>query len=177
MALRLEEKKALVAEVHSAASSALAAVAAEYRGLTVAEMTELRRNARESGVYVRVVKNTLAKRAIEGTEFECLNEGLTGPLILVFSREDPGAAARLVRNFGKDHDKLVAKLIAIGGEVLPASELGRLADMPTLDQARGTLLGVLAAPGGKLVRLLAEPPASFARLLGAYRDQQPQTAS
>ncbi len=177
MALRLEEKKALVAEVNSVASSALLAVAAEYRGLTVAEMTELRRNARESGVYLRVVKNTLARRAIEGTEFECLNEGLSGPLILAFSQEDPGAAARLVKTFGKDHDKLVAKLIAIGGEVLPGSELSRLAELPTLDQARAILLGVLAAPGGKLVRLLAEPPASFARLLGAYRDQQPQTAS
>ena len=108
MALRLEDKKALVAEVAQVAASAHSAVAAEYRGLTVSEMTELRKQAREGGVYLRVVKNTLARRAVEGTDFECMQEGLQGPLVLAFSQEDPGAAARVVKAFAKDHDKLVA---------------------------------------------------------------------
>ncbi len=176
MALRLEEKKALIAEVNEVASAALSAVAAEYRGLTVVEMTELRKQARESGVYLRVVKNTLARRAVEGTEFECLKDSLTGPLILAFSTEDPGAAARLVKDFSKEHEKLVARLVAIGGELYPESDLTRLANLPTLDEGRAQLLGLLIAPASKLVRLLAEPPAQLARLLGAYRDQQPEPA-
>ncbi len=176
MALRLEEKKALIAEVNEVASAALSAVAAEYRGLTVVEMTELRQQARESGVYLRVVKNTLARRAVEGTQFECLKDSLTGPLILAFSTEDPGAAARLVKDFSKEHEKLVARLVAIGGVLYPESDLTRLANLPTLDEGRAQLLGLLIAPASKLVRLLAEPPAQLARLLGAYRDQQPEPA-
>ena len=172
MALRLEDKKALVAEVAQVAASAHSAVAAEYRGLTVSEMTELRKQARESGVYLRVVKNTLARRAVEGTDFECMQEGLQGPLVLAFSQEDPGAAARVVKAFAKDHDKLVAKLIAIGGAVLPSSDLERLASLPTLDEARAMLLGVMQAPASKLVRTLAEPAASLARVIAARQEQQ-----
>ncbi len=172
MALRLEDKKALVAEVAQVAASAHSAVAAEYRGLTVSEMTELRKQARESGVYLRVVKNTLARRAVEGTDFECMQEGLQGPLVLAFSQEDPGAAARVVKAFAKDHEKLVAKLIAVGGAVLPSSDLERLASLPTLDEARAMLLGVLQAPASKLVRTLAEPAASLARVIAARQEQQ-----
>ncbi|MGD1976235.1 MAG: 50S ribosomal protein L10 [Gammaproteobacteria bacterium] len=172
MALRLEDKKALVAEVAQVAASAHSAVAAEYRGLTVSEMTELRKQAREGGVYLRVVKNTLARRAVEGTDFECMQEGLQGPLVLAFSQEDPGAAARVVKAFAKDHDKLVAKLIAIGGAVLPSSDLERLASLPTLDEARAMLLGVMQAPASKLVRTLAEPAASLARVIAARQEQQ-----
>ncbi len=171
MALRLEAKKAVVAEVNAVAGAAISAVAAEYRGLTVAEMTELRREARDAGVYLRIVKNTLARRAVEGTEFECLRDGLTGPLLLAFSQEDPGAAARLVKSFAKDHDKLVARLVAVGGKALPGTELERLATLPTLDQARAMLLGLLQAPAVKFVRTLAELPAKLARLLAAYRDR------
>ena len=171
MALTLEAKKAVVAEVNAVAGTAYSAVAAEYRGLTVAEMTELRREARNGGVYLRIVKNTLARRALAGTEFECLRDGLTGPLLLVFSQEDPGAAARVVKSFAKDHDKLVAKLVAVGGKALPGTELERLATLPTLDQARAMFLGLLQAPAVKFVRTLAEPPAKLARLLAAYRDQ------
>jgi large subunit ribosomal protein L10 len=171
MALRLEDKKALVAEVKQAAETAHSAVAAEYRGLTVTEMTELRKQAREQGVYLRVVKNTLAKRAIEGTDFECMQEGLSGPLILAFSQEDPGSAARVFKAFAKDHERLVTRLVSIGGELLPAADLERLASLPTLDQARAMLLGALQAPAGKLVRTLNEPAAALARVLAARRDQ------
>ena len=136
MALRLEDKKAFVAEVNEVAGSALSAIAAEYRGLTVEEMTALRKDAREQGVYLRVVKNTLARRAFEGTDYECMNDTLKGPLILALSKEDPGAAARLVKGFAKEHDALKAVSLAIGGQVLPPSELGTLADLPNLDQAR-----------------------------------------
>jgi len=172
MALRLEDKKALVAEVNEVAAIALSGVAAEYRGMTVEQMTEFRAKARNEGVYVRVVKNTLAKRAIDGTEFECLADSLVGPIILAFSKEDPGAAARVVKDFAKDCEDLVTKAVAIGGEAYPASDLDRLAKLPTLDQARAQLLGLLQAPASKFVRTIAEPQAKFARLLAARRDQQ-----
>jgi len=167
MALRLEDKQALVEEVNAIAASAQSAVAAEYRGMTVAQVTELRAKARSAGVYVRVVKNTLAKRAVEGTEFACLKEALKGPLILAFSREDPGAAARVVKEFAKTNEKLVTRAVAIGGALYGAADLERLASLPTLDQARAMLLGVLSAPGAKLVRTLAEPAALVARVLAA----------
>lgn len=172
MALRLEDKKALVAEVNEVAASALSAIAADYRGMTVAQMTEFRAKARDEGVYVRVVKNTLAKRAVDGTEFECLADSLTGPIVLAFSKEDPGAAARVVKEFAKDCEELVTQIVAIGGEAYPASDLDRLAKLPTLDQARAQLLGLLQAPASKFVRTIAEPQAKFVRLLAAYRDQQ-----
>ncbi len=167
MALRLEDKQALVEEVNAIAASALSAIAAEYRGMSVAQITELRAKARSQGVYVRVVKNTLAKRAVEGTEFACLRETLKGPLILAFSREDPGAAARVFKDFAKGNDKLVTKAVAMGGVLYGPADLDRLASLPTLDQARAILLGVLQAPATKLVRTLAEPPALVARVLAA----------
>ena len=136
MVLRLEDKKALVAEVNEIATTSLAAIAAEYRGLTVAQMTKFRAKARSEGVYVRVIKNTLAKRAIEGTEFECLTGALEGPLLLAFSRQEPGAAARLVKEFARKNDALVAKAVAIGGDLYPSADIDRLARLPTLDGAR-----------------------------------------
>jgi large subunit ribosomal protein L10 len=172
MALRLADKQALVAEVNEVARSAHSAVAAEYRGLSVAQMTEFRAKARAEGVYVRVAKNTLAKRAIEGTEFECLGEVLRGPLVLAFSREDPGAAARLVKDFAKEHERLVTKAVAVGGSLYGAEDLDRLASLPNLDQARAMLLGVLNAPGGQLARTLAEAPAMLARVLNARGQQE-----
>ena len=172
MALRLEDKQALVAEVNGVAANALSGIAALYSGMTVAQMTDFRAKARNEGVYVRVVKNTLAKRAIDGTEFECLADSLVGPIMLAFSQEDPGAAARVVKDFAKDCEDLVTQAVAIGGEVYPASDLDRLAKLPTLDQARAQLLGLLQAPAGKFVRTIAEPQAKFVRLLAAYRDHQ-----
>ena len=172
MALRLEDKKALVSEVNAVAAKALSAVAAEYRGLTVDQMTNLRKEARESGVYVKVVKNTLARRAVEGTEFECLQDALTGPLLLAFSQEDLGAAARVVKSFAKKHEQLVTIGIAVDGQLLPASELDRLATLPTREQAIAMLLGVMKAPITKFVRTLAEPQAKLVRTIAAVRDQK-----
>lgn len=170
MALNIEQKKAVVAEVADAASNALAAVAAEYRGLTVEEMTELRAKAREDGVFLRVAKNTLVRRAVEGTEFECIQDSLTGPLLLAFSMDDPGAAARLVKDYSKSHDHLVVKLVAVGGKSYDASELDRLASLPTYDQAIAILMGVMKAPVEKFVRTLAEPHTKVVRTFAAVRD-------
>lgn len=172
MALRLEDKKALVAEVNATAAVALSAVAAEYSGLTVSQMTEFRAKARAQGVYIKVVKNTLAKRAIEGTEFECLKDVLQGPLVLAFSTEDPGSAARVVKDFAKGNAKLVTMAVAVGGKVYPAADLERLASLPTLDQARAILLGVFQAPATQLVRTLAEPSAMLVRTLAAYGEKK-----
>ncbi len=173
MALRLEDKKTFVKEVNAVAGDSLSAVAAEYRGLTVSQMTELRKEARSAGVYLRVVKNTLAKRAIEGTEFECMKETLKGPLLLAFAKEDPGAAARVIKDFAKEHDALKAVSLSAGGQLMPASDLSKLADLPTLDQARAMLLGLMMAPMTKLARTLAEPPAMLARTLSARGAQEP----
>ncbi len=172
MALRLEDKKAFVQEVNAVAGESITAVAAEYRGLTVAEMTALRKEARNAGVYLRVVKNTLARRAIEGTEFECMKDTLKGPLLLAFAKEDPGAAARVIKDFAREHDALKAVSLSTGGQLLEASEIGRIADLPTLDQARAMLLGVFMAPMTKLARTLAEPPAMLARTLSARGAQE-----
>jgi large subunit ribosomal protein L10 len=171
MPLNIEAKKAVVAEVSAVASQAQSAVAAEYRGLTVAEMTALRVAARNADVYLKVVKNTLAKRAVEGTTFECMQGSFKGPLVLAFSREDPGAAARVVKAFAKEHDKLVTVALSVGGELYGAGDLDRLASLPTLDEARATFLSVLQAPASQLVRTLAEPGAMLARTLQARGEQ------
>src|ERR1700724_2140698 len=176
MPLKLEDKQALVSEVGAVAAKAQSVIAAQYRGLTVAQMTELRSKARAQGVYMRVVKNTLARKALAGTSFESVGPKLKGPLVLAFSKDDPGAAARVVKDFAKGHEKLVATLVALGGQVLPAGELDRVASLPTREQALSMLLGVLKAPMTKLVRTLAEPPAKLARTLAAVRDQK-QAAS
>lgn len=170
MALNLEDKKALVAEVNAVAAKALSVVAAEYRGLTVAQMTDLRAKARAQGVYMRVVKNTLARKALAGTTFELVGPSLRGPLVLAFSNDDPGAAARVVKDFAKGNDKLVATLVSLGGQVLPGSALEQVASLPTREQALSMLLGVLKAPIEKFVRTLAEPQAKLARTLAAVRD-------
>jgi large subunit ribosomal protein L10 len=171
MPLNMEAKKAVVAEVGVVAAAAHSAVAADYRGLTVAEMNELRNAARDSDVYVRVVKNTLAKRAVAGTEFECMQDSFKGPVVLAFSRQDPASAARVIKGFAKDHDKLVPLSVAIGGAAYDASHLDRIASLPTLNEARGILLGTLLAPMGQLVRTLAEPGAMLARTLQARSEQ------
>jgi len=170
MALSIEQKKAVVAQVAEVAQRAVAAVAAEYRGLTVEDMTDLRAKARASGVYLKVAKNTLVRRAVEGTGFECMQESLTGPLLLAFSMEEPGAAARLVKDFIKSNDKLITKLVAVGGEVYDASELERLSSLPTYDQAIAMLMGVMKAPIEKFVRTLVEPHTKLVRSFAAVRD-------
>jgi len=176
MALSLAEKKTVVAEVSEVAGTALSAVAAEYTGITVGQMTELRAKAREQGVYMRVVKNTLARRAVEGTEFECMSEGLVGPLMLAFSIEDPGSAARVVKDFAKANEKLVVKFVSVGGEMLPASDIERLASLPTRDQALSMLMMVMKAPVEKLARTLNEVPGKLVRTVAAIRAEKEKTA-
>jgi large subunit ribosomal protein L10 len=168
--LNLEQKKAVVAEVAEVASTAYSAIAAEYRGLTVGEMTELRAKAREAGVYVRVVKNSLARRAVENTDFACMKEELTGPLVIAFSQEDPGAAARVIKDFAKDHSKLVVKVVSIGGKLLAVSDLEALSKMPTYEQAVSMLMAVMKAPVEKLARTINEVPGKLVRTVAAIRD-------
>lgn len=169
MGLRLEDKQAMVTEVQAVAQTAHSVVAAEYRGLTVSQLTGLRAKARQSGVWMRVVKNTLARRAVTGTPYECIAGRLKGPLILAFSKDDPGAAARVVKEFAKGNDKLVPTLVALGGQVYPAAEIDRVASLPTRAQALALLLGVMKAPVSKLVRTLAEPHAKLVRTVDAVR--------
>jgi large subunit ribosomal protein L10 len=169
MALRLEDKQAMVTEVQAVAQTAHSVVAAEYRGLTVTQLTGLRAKARQSGVYMRVVKNTLARKAVAGTPYECIAGSLKGPLILAFSKDDPGAAARVVKEFAKNNDKLVPTLVSLGGRVFPAADLDRVASLPTRAQALAILLGVLKAPISKLVRTLAEPHAKLVRTVAAVK--------
>ncbi len=164
MALGLEDKKAIVAEVQMAAQSALSAVVADSRGVTVAKMTELRKQARESGVWLRVVRNTLARRALEGTAYECLTETFVGPSIIAFSNEHPGAGARILKAFAKGNDKLELKAAAFEGNQI---SIDVLASLPTYDEAIAKLMSVMKeASAGKLVRTLA-----------AVRDQKEQEAA
>lgn len=172
MALNLDQKKAVVAEVAEVAANAHSAIAAEYIGLTVEDMTNLRVKARENNVYLRVVKNTLARRAFEGTDYECMSDAMVGPLVLAFSQEDPGAAARVISDFSKQNDKLVVKLVSIGGKLLAAGDIKRLADMPTKDQAISLLMAVMNAPIEKLARTINEVPGKLVRTVAAIRDQK-----
>lgn len=172
MALGLEDKKAIVADVNETAASALSLVIADSRGCTVGEMTELRKLARQANVYLRVVRNTLASRAVSGTEFECAQTAFKGPSLLGFSMEDPGAAARIFKEFAKTHGKFEVKALAVGGQLLGAEQLDRLATLPTREQALGMLAGVLQAPISKLARTLNEVPSGIARVLAAVRDQK-----
>ena len=172
MGLTLDAKKAIVEEVNSIAAVAPSAIAAEYIGLTVAEMNELRNAAREAGVHIKVVRNTLARRALENTQFECMRDNLVGPLLLVFSNDEPGSAAKVVRNFAKSNEKLEVKLVSLDGNLLEPSEINKLANLPSLDEARSMLLGLLSSPLTKFVRTISEPTSKFARVLGSKRDKQ-----
>ena len=172
MPLSLNEKKVVVAEVAEVAKDASSVVAAEFRGLNVAEMTEFRRQARAAGVYVRVVPNNLAKRAVETTDFECLREGLKGPLVLAFARDDPGAAARVVRDYRRTNQKFEVRLVAFGGRLVDPADIDTVANLPTWDEAIARLMAVLKAPVTKLARTLAEPHARLVRAMDAIRQQK-----
>lgn len=172
MALSFAQKEAIIAEVAEVAKNAHSAIGAEYRGLTVEQMTDLRVEARKVGVYVRIVKNSLAKRAFADTDFACMEEGLTGPLILAFSQEDPGSAARVAEAFAKGHDRFKVRLVAIGGKLLDPSELGTLAKMPTYDEAVSQLMAVMKAPVQKLAATINEIPGKLVRTLAAVRDSK-----
>ena len=177
MALRLEQKQAIVHEVNQAAADALSAVLADHRGLTVDELTDLRRQARASGVYLRVVRNTLLKRAVVGTEYECLAQAASGPTMLAFSNAEPSAAARLLKGAAAELQALEVKAVSIGGRIYPAGEIDRMAALPTRDEAIAQLMAVMQAPVAKLASTLKEVPAKLARVLAAIREQKEQSAA
>jgi large subunit ribosomal protein L10 len=174
MAIGLDEKKAIVAEVNETAASALSLVVADARGVASNDMTALRATARENQVYLRVVRNTLAKRALEGTDYECVNDTLAGPSLFGFSLEDPGAAARLFKDFAKENDKFEVKALSISGTLMGADQLDVLAKLPTRDQALSMLMSVMKAPATKLVQTMNEVPGKLVRTLAAVRDQKEQ---
>ncbi len=176
MPIGLEDKKAIVADVNETAANALSLVIADARGVTVSAMDTLRKQARENGVRLQVVRNTLAKRAIQGTAFECVSETLVGPSLFGFSMEDPGAAARLFKDFAKAQDKFEVKALSVGGKLLDASQIDALAKLPTLHEALSQLASVMIAPVTKLVRTFNEVPTKVTRAVAAVRDQKQQAA-
>ncbi len=169
MALNISEKKDVVKEVSEIASSAQSAVAAEYRGLSVQELSELRNNARNLGVYVKVIKNSLAKIAIKDTNFECMDSSLKGPLIFAFSKEDLGSAAKLVNDFKKENNLLKPIVVAVNGELVDVDKLSQIAALPTKDQAISMLMSVMKQPVEKFVRTLAAPNTKLVQTLSAYK--------
>jgi len=172
VAIGLEDKKAIVAEVNETATNALSLVVADARGVSVDGMTALRQEARKSSVTLRVVRNTLAKRAFEGTEYECVKDALVGPSLFGFSMEDPGAAARLFKEFAKENKNFEVKVLAVSGQMLGAEQLDVLAKLPTRDQALSMLMSVMKAPATKLVQTMNEVPGKLVRTLAAVRDQK-----
>lgn len=176
MPIGLKEKQAIVAEVNETASNALSAVLADYRGVSVAGMTALRKSAREQGVRVQVIRNTLAKRALVGTEFECLQEVLLGPNVVAFSLEDPGAGARVFKDFAKENDQFEVRALSVGGKLLPAEQIDALAKLPTRDEALALLMAVMMAPANKLARTLNDIPGRVTRVVAAVRDQKQEAA-
>jgi large subunit ribosomal protein L10 len=176
VAIGLEDKKAIVAEVNETATSALSLVIADARGVTVDGMTALRKNARENSVTLRVVRNTLAKRALEGTDYECVNSTLVGPSLFGFSMEDPGAAARLFKEFAKENKNFEVKALAVSGQILGANQLDVLAKLPTRDQALSMLMSVMKAPVTKLVQTMNDVPGKLVRTVAAVRDQKEAAA-
>lgn len=172
MSLNIEQKKAVVAEVTEQFKDAQAALVAEYRGLTVAQMTDLRSKARKSDIYLRVVKNTLARRAIQGSEFECMKDQFTGPLALAISK-DPVAVAKMLSEFAKDNDKLKIRAGAMSGKLMSIEQVQALAKLPSREQLLAILVGTMQAPIVKLVRTLNEVPSRFVRTLAAVRDAKP----
>lgn len=171
MSLNLEEKKAVVAEVSAQIAGAQTVVVAEYRGITVDDMTQLRVKARKEGVYLRVLKNTLARRAIADTPFAGIADQLVGPLAYGISK-DPVAAAKVMHEFAKSNDKFVVKAGAMPNLVMSAKDVGNLASMPSREELLSKLLGTMQAPVAQFVRTLNEVPTRFVRGLAAVRDKQ-----
>jgi large subunit ribosomal protein L10 len=176
VALALEDKKQIVAEVNETAGNALSLVIADARGVNVTDMTGLRKLARENNVELRVIRNTLAKRAFGETEFECVNDVLVGPSLFGFSMEDPGAAARIFKDFAKENENFEVKALSVGGKLLEAGQIDALAKLPTREQALGMLASVIIAPVTKLVRTFNEVPTKVTRVVAAVRDQKQEAA-
>ena len=171
MSLNRQEKAIVIEEVTTQVAKAQSIVVAEYRGLDVASVTVLRKKARESGVYLRVLKNSLARRAVVGTPFEALSSKLTGPLIYGISA-DPVNAAKVLAAFAKDNEKLVIKAGALPNSVLDVNGVKALATMPSREELLSKLLGTMQAPIAQFVRTLNEVPTKFVRGLAAVRDQK-----
>ncbi len=169
MALNLTDKQAIVSEVSEIASRAISLVAADYRSLTVSKMTDLRAKARSNGIYLRVVRNTLARRAVAGTDFACVQQELVGPLLLAFSMKEPSAAARLLQAFIKENEELKVKFLSLSGKLLAASDIGKVAKLPTKDEAISIMMSVMKAPVTKLVRTINEPHSKMVRTLLAVK--------
>ncbi|MDF1757863.1 MAG: 50S ribosomal protein L10 [Legionellaceae bacterium] len=170
MTLTLAAKKAVVEEVTAVASSAISAVVANYRGLTVNQMTQLRSEARKAKVYLRVVPNNLTRRAFKETDFDCLSDHLVGPLVVALSTEAPSDAARLLKDFSKTFEKLEVKALSLGGKVYDVNQLDYVASLPTRDEALSKLLFVMKAPVEKFVKTLAEPHGKLVRTVAAVKD-------
>jgi len=177
VALNLEDKKAIVADVNETASNALSLVIADARGVNVGDMNALRKQAREAKVDLRVVKNSLAKRAFEGTDYICVSDALVGPSLFGFSMEDPGAAARIFKDFAKHNSNFEVKALSVSGQLLSREQIDMLANLPTLEQALGQLVSVMIAPVTKLVRTFNEVPAKVTRAVAAVRDKKEQEAA
>ncbi|MGI9249793.1 MAG: 50S ribosomal protein L10 [Pseudohongiellaceae bacterium] len=175
MPIRLEDKQQIVSEVNEVARGALSAVLADYRGVTVGDMTMLRKTARDNKVYLKVVRNTLLKRAVADTEFECITDVLAGPIILALSREDPGAAARVLKDFAEENENFEIKALSVGGKLLEAKDVDVLAKLPSHEQALSLLMSVMLAPVTKLARTLNEIPAKAARTVAAIRDKKQES--
>lgn len=176
MATSFQAKQAMVAEVSEVATRAYSAVLAEYRGLTAGQMDQLRLNARQGGAYLKVIKNNLAKLALQGTEYECMADSFVGPVIIGFSMEDPGSAARVMSEFAKSNNALNVTAISFNGQILPGEQLDRLAKLPTRDEAISQLMRAMKAPVEKVVRTTSEPTAKLARAMAAVRDDKKQAA-
>lgn len=172
MALRLNDKKVIVEEVAEQAKKSVSAIGADFSGLAVNDITRLRKEAREQGVYMKVVRNTLAIRAIKGTQFECMQDALKGPMLLGFCQDDPGAPARLMKAFAKDNNRLEVKVLSIGGQVYGADAMDRIAALPTKQEALGKLASVIQAPVSKLVRTIAETYTKVVRVINAVAEQK-----
>ena len=170
--MKLEDKKAIVASVADIANRSSTLIAADYRGLSVGDMTTLRSQARKAGVHLRVARNTLVKRALKGTSFECMNESLVGPVLLAFAGEELSAGARLIRDFAKTNEKLVVKALSLGGKLLEAKQIDTVAKLPTRDEAIAQMLAVMQAPIAAMLRTLSEPHAKMVRTMAAIRDQK-----
>jgi large subunit ribosomal protein L10 len=175
VALNLEDKMAMVSELSATAANALSVVAADYRGTSVSTMNELRKEARNNGVAMRVFRNTLTKRALKDTEFACLSDVLTGPIVLFFALEDPGAAARLIRDF-KTAETIQVRGLALSGKLLGPDQLKAVASLPTRHEALGRLACVIKAPVTKFVRTLNEPVAQAVRAFNAVAQQKKEAA-
>jgi large subunit ribosomal protein L10 len=176
MTLRMKDKEQIVSHITEVAEGSMALVAADYSGLSVSQVEKLRKGGKQDGVYVKVVRNTLARRALGATSFEPITKELTGPMILAFAQDEPGAAAKLIAKFQKDHDSLEVKAMVVDGELLPASDLKKVAAMPTRDEALSMLAGTMLAPVTGVARTANEVIASLARVLDAYAEKNQEAA-